>query len=229
MPRRALITGVLGQDGSYLSEFLKAKDYEVFGTSSKSLVKTASDWDKFILEIQPQEVYLLAAHHQSSQRTEKEREPLAALPFFENNFTQPYMILESLRRRCPEARVFVAGSCHMFGETKTCPQTEETSFSPTNYYGVSKLALWQTCEILNKQGMKSILGILYNHESPKRSGHFLSTRIAQAAAQASLGRNPKLSVGSLEAQVDWGYAPDYVEAMWSVLQKAKGSGCCISR
>lgn len=241
--KRALITGVLGQDGSYLAERLLHDGYEIFGVDHprwSPLTKyqahiqdllprihfvpsqATSDFIQTIVKYShPQECYLLAAAHQSSQRGARDQAGLSnddeeAL-YYKTNTHEPTEIMNALAECVPSCRIFAAGSCHMFGETADFPQSEKHPFHPCNLYARTKVALWENCQALRNR-LCIAFGILYNHESPRRPAHFLSTRIARAAALAKLGATEKLTVGSLSARVDWSYAPDVVSAMVSLVR-----------
>ena len=240
--RRALITGVLGQDGSYLAERLLHDGYEIFGVDRPHLApltkyqahlqellpkinfvpsQTTSDFIQNIVKYShPQECYLLAAAHQSSQKGASDQAGLSSddeeALYYKTNTHEPTEIMNVLAEFVPSCRIFVAGSCHMFGETANCPQSEKHPFHPCNLYSRTKVALWENCQALRSR-LCIAFGVLYNHESPRRPFHFLSTRIARAAALAKLGETEKLTVGSLSARVDWSYAPDLVSAMVSLV------------
>jgi GDPmannose 4,6-dehydratase len=164
---------------------------------------------------------LLAVAHQSSQKETSEQAGLSnddeeAL-YYKTNTHEPTEIMHALAEIAPSCRIFVAGSCHMFGETAKFPQSEKHAFHPCNLYARTKVALWENCQALRNR-LCIAFGILYNHESPRRPFNFLSTRIARAAARAKLGGTEKLTVGSLSARVDWSYAPDVAGAMVSLVR-----------
>lgn len=243
--RRALITGISGQDGTYLAESLARHDVEVWGISRgapsarvlavanvRSLdVLDAAAVDGVIREVLPDECYHLSAYHRSSQVTPASAVPAAspasASPvisafddrdedtlYLRTNLLATSTLLSSLRRHQPRCRIFLAGSCHMFGEPDDLPQTETTSFAPNSLYGITKVASAQLGQVYRQRDqMFCASGILYNHESPLRGPGFITTRLAQAAVAISRGRAREVVVGNLEAEVDWGFAGDYVEAM----------------
>ncbi len=224
--RRACITGVSGQDGTYLSALLFSKGYDVYGIDALDRVPPAGvkdyrvldigDHDVFsacLKEIQPHECYHLAAQHRSSASavtTTDGDERMA----FTTNVLSVHTMLHVLRHQNPDCRVFLAGSCHMFGEAKESPQTEQTAFAPTNLYGVTKVAATLLGRMYrDREKMFVCTGILCNHESPLRSMDFVTMRIAQAAVDISRGKATELVLGNLGAMVDWGFAGDYVRAM----------------
>jgi len=230
--RRALITGATGQDGTYLADFLISKDYEIIGldrpgSTPRSALARFTEMDirdsgrlaDYVKEIRPDECYHLAAFHQSSSAVEGERKGEDERASFETNLLSVHAILNALRTARADCRVFLAGSCHMFGDASETPQTEATPLSPVNTYGVTKTAASHMGRLYReREGMFVCTGILYNHESPLRGPHFVTTKIARAAAEASRGAADRLVLGNLDAQVDWGFAGDYVRAMHLVLQ-----------
>jgi GDPmannose 4,6-dehydratase len=234
--RRAFITGAAGQDGTYLSDYLISKGYEVWavdapGTVPRSRVEhfraidicDADVFAAFLREARPHECYHLAAFHRSSAShvasTDEGADERASI---ETNLLSAHTILRTLHESKPECRVFFAASCHMFGDATEIPQTERTLFAPTNIYGVTKVAATLLGRFYREQeGMFVCTGILYNHESPLRGPDFVTARIAQAAARIKYGSTEKLTLGNLDAQVDWGFAGDYVQAMHAMLQAEK--------
>ena len=238
MPK-ALITGVAGQDGSYLAELLIEKGYETWGLvhagsgTSTSLIdhllgQTGSgvlrlvegdltDEDRLtsvIHDIQPDEIYNLAA--QTFVPTAYERPTYTA----DVNGLGPVRILHAIRGMEHPARFYQASSCEMFGEVTEVPQSEETPFRPRNPYATGKLlAYWSIRDFRKTYGTFACNGICFNHESPRRSQHFVTRKITIAAARIKLGLQDKLMLGNLDALKDWGFAGDYVEAMWLMLQQ----------
>ncbi|MCE2392286.1 MAG: GDP-mannose 4,6-dehydratase [Proteobacteria bacterium] len=231
--RCALITGVTGQDGSYLAELLLEKGYRVVGmvrrSSTESFERIAHLVDRLdlrqadlldqlslvnlIREVSPDEVYNLAA--QSFVPTSFSQ-PLLTGEFTALGVTR---LLEALRLVAPEARFYQASSSEMFGQVRTTPQDETTAFHPRSPYGVAKLyGHWITVNYRESYGLFACSGILFNHESPRRGREFVTRKIAEAAARIALGLQSELLLGNLEARRDWGYAPEYVEAMWRMLQ-----------
>ncbi|MEK6687965.1 MAG: GDP-mannose 4,6-dehydratase [Gemmatimonadota bacterium] len=233
MPR-AMITGVTGQDGSYLAEFLLAKGYQVVGvvrrTSHHSFeriehllgrieIVTADLLDQHSLtmavqEVQPDEVYNLAAQS-----------------YVPVSFTQPVLtgeftalgvtrILEAIRLGHPAARFYQASSSEMFGKAVEYPQRETTPFYPRSPYGVAKVyGHWMTVNYREAYGLYAVSGMLFNHESPRRGMEFVTRKVTDAVARISLGLGSELKLGNLDARRDWGYAGDYVDAMWRMLQQ----------
>ncbi len=233
MPR-ALITGVTGQDGSYLAEFLLAKGYEVFGlvrrTSHHSFeriehvldrirIVTADLLDQHSLtvvvkEVQPDEVYNLAAQ---SYVPTSWSQPVLTGEFTALGVTR---MLEAIRLSHPAARFYQASSSEMFGKVRETPQNESTSFYPRSPYGVAKVyGHWITVNYRESYGMYAVSGILFNHESPRRGMEFVTRKVSDAVARIKLGRSTELRLGNLDARRDWGFAGDYVDAMWRMLQR----------
>ncbi len=234
MVKRALITGITGQDGSYLAEFLLSKDYKVFGltrrTSTINFERIAGIEDKIsliqgdlldqsslssaILEAEPDEVYNLAA--QSFVKTSW-NQPVLTGEFTALGVTR---ILEAIRVINPKIKFYQASSSEMFGKVTETPQKETTRFHPRSPYGVAKAyGHYITLNYRESYGIFACSGILFNHESPRRGLEFVTRKISHAVARISLGKQKGLELGSLEPKRDWGYAGDYVEAMWLMLQQ----------
>ena len=241
--KKAVITGITGQDGSYLAEFLLAKGYEVHGlvrrTSSLNrsridhLTQDPEIYDRRLFlhygdmgessslcnlmrTIQPDEVYNLAA--QSHVRVSFET------PEHTCDITGQgtLRLLEALRQNCPHARFYQASSSEMYGNAVEVPQRETTPFHPRSPYGVAKVfAHWITVNYRESYGLFACSGILFNHESPRRGENFVTRKISQAVAEIKLHKRNTLHLGNLDARRDWGYAPEYVEAMWLMLQQEK--------
>jgi GDPmannose 4,6-dehydratase len=234
--KKAFITGITGQDGSYLAEFLLKKGYKVFGlirrTSTFNYDRIRSIIDKITLvpgdlldqhsithaikEIQPDEVYNLAA--QSFVPTSWSQ------PVLTGEFTALGVIrvLEALRIAKADVKFYQASSSEMFGKVRETPQNEKTPFYPRSPYGVAKVyGHWITVNYRESYDMFAVSGILFNHESPRRGLEFVTRKIANGVARIKLGKQKKLKLGNLESKRDWGYAPDYVEAMWLMLQQDK--------
>ena len=240
MTKKALITGITGQDGSYLAEFLIEKGYEVHG-----LIRRASTFNteridhifvdphdpnaklflhygditdsgqltNLIYNIQPDEIYHLAA--QSHVRVSFD------MPEFTGDVTGTgtTRLLESIRRSGIKTRFYQASSSEMFGDAPP-PQNEETPFRPRSPYSAAKVyAYWMVKNYREGYGMFSVNGILFNHESPRRGETFVTRKITRALARIKFGLEDKLYLGNLEAKRDWGYAPDFVQAMWLMLQQ----------
>jgi GDPmannose 4,6-dehydratase len=233
--RRALITGVNGQDGSYLTEFLLTRGYEVLGVDRipqpPELEATCNLANMFVAdlmepevlgrlirEVKPDEVYHLAAHHFSSQTDDNRLGRLE--PFVNVNLLAVNSALEAIAEELPASRFFYAASAHIFGGPPVSPQNEATQFNPETPYAISKCAGVHLCRYFRRtRGVFASVGILYNHESPRRGPSFITTMLARAAALASLGRPEPLVVKDKDAVVDWGAAQDYVRAMWLMLQQ----------
>jgi GDPmannose 4,6-dehydratase len=234
MRKRALITGVTGQDGSYLSELLLSEGYEVVGmlrrSSTVNFERIAHIQDRLNLvsgdlldeisligilrEYRPAEVYNLAAQS-----------------FVQTSFSQPVLtgettalgvtrVLDAIRIVDPEIRFYQASSSEMFGKVQEVPQTERTSFYPRSPYGVAKVyGHWLTVNYRESYGLHASSGMLFNHESPRRGLEFVTRKVTHGAARIACGLDEKLSLGNLDAQRDWGFAGDYVRAMWLMLQR----------
>jgi GDPmannose 4,6-dehydratase len=232
---RALITGVNGQDGYYLAKLLVDKGYEVVGLTRQ---KGQDPFDphirleslhgidlsephllgELISAVEPDEVYHLAAHHFSSSREERHEQSL--VPFLRVNLEAVDSALRAIRKNLPKCKFMYASSSHVFGHPTICPQTEETRHSPLSPYAVTKSAGAHLCEYYRQvHGVFSAVAILYNHESSRRGGSFITTQIARTAALAARGEDVNLSVRNLDAITDWGAAVDYVRAMWLMLQQ----------
>ncbi len=230
----ALITGITGQDGSYLAECLLAKGYTVVGMARRSSTMTYERiqhiQDDIILEQGD-------LHDQSSLlRLMEEYQPdevynLAAQSFVPASWNQPALtgevtalgvtrILEALRLVKPKARFYQASSSEMFGKVRQTPQSEETPFHPRSPYGVAKVyGHWITINYRESYDLFAVSGILFNHESPRRGLEFVTRKITHGAARIKLGLAQELRLGNLESRRDWGFAGDYVEAMWRMLQQ----------
>jgi GDPmannose 4,6-dehydratase len=238
-PKRALITGITGQDGSYLAELLLSKGYEVHGIIRRSSsFNTAridhiyqdpheadhrlflhfgdlTDGSRLVTllnEIEPDEVYNLAA--QSHVRVSFDE------PEYTGDTTGlgTVRLLEAIRQAGVECRYYQASSSEMFGATPP-PQNEDTPFWPRSPYGVAKVySYWITRNYREAYGLFACNGILFNHESPRRGGTFVTRKITRAVARIAAGKQSELFMGNLDARRDWGYAPEYVEAMWRMLQ-----------
>jgi GDPmannose 4,6-dehydratase len=232
--RTALITGAAGQDGSYLAELLLGKGYRVVGMDQRS----PSDYLENIEHIK-ERITLLhadlidqAALMDLVDRTQPDEiYNLAAQSFIPLSWDEPVLtgelnalgvtrLLEAIRRIKPDVRFYQASSSEMFGKPDTKPQDEHTSFQPGTPYGTAKLyGHWITANYRSKLGLYACSGILYNHESPRRGRDFVTRKIALAAARIKCGLQHTVALGSLDAQRDWGYAFDYVNAMWLMLQQ----------
>jgi GDPmannose 4,6-dehydratase len=249
MTKKALITGITGQDGSYLTEFLLAKDYEVHGIIRRAstfntrrldhLYRDPHNGDKvrlylhygdigssgnlsdIIRDVGPDEIYHLAA--QSHVRVSFD------LPDYTGDVTglSTVRILEAIRRAGSNARFYQASSSEMFGSAPP-PQSERTPFQPQSPYAAAKLyAYWVTHNYRDGYGLYACNGILFNHESPRRGETFVTRKITRALANIMAGKQQHLYLGNLDARRDWGYAPDYVEAMWLMLQQEQPADLVI--
>jgi GDPmannose 4,6-dehydratase len=232
--KRALITGVSGQDGSYLAELLVSKGYEVWGMVRRSPTDRFANLDAVRDRIQLlqgdmlDQMTLLDA---LSQARPHELYNLAATSFVPASWRQPVMtaqftavgvtsMLEAIRIVDPQIRIYQASSSEIFGATSQSPQSEKTPFHPHNPYGVAKLyAHLMIASYRERYGMHATSGIVYNHESPRRPPEFVTRKVTRAAAAIKLGRQRELRLGDLSATRDWGHARDYVEAMWLALQQ----------
>ncbi|MEK6716793.1 MAG: GDP-mannose 4,6-dehydratase [candidate division NC10 bacterium] len=232
----ALITGITGQDGSYLADFLLDKGYRVVGMVRRSSTENferiehlrgkveicqADLLDQLSLinllrQVRPREVYNLAS--QSFVPTSWEQ-PVLTGEFTALGVTR---VLEAVRLVDPGIRFYQASSSEMFGKVQEVPQTERTPFYPRSPYGVAKVyGHWITVNYRESYGIFACSGILFNHESPRRGKEFVTRKVTDGAARIKKGPDQKLSLGNLEARRDWGYAGDYVEAMWLMLQQSR--------
>jgi GDPmannose 4,6-dehydratase len=239
--KRALVTGITGQDGSYLSELLISKGYEVHGIIRRSSsfnteridhlyhdphektvrlvlhygdLTDGSSLRSIISQIQPDEIYNLGA--QSHVRVSFDQ-PVYTV---EADALGTMVLLEAIRDACPKARYYQAGSSEMFGKVRETPQRESTPFYPRSPYGCAKVfSHWQTVNYREAYGIFASNGILFNHESPRRGETFVTRKITRAATRIKEGLQDALYLGNLDAKRDWGFAGDYVEAMWLMLQQ----------
>jgi GDPmannose 4,6-dehydratase len=232
--KRALITGISGQDGSYLAELLLEKGYEVHGlvhgSTDRRFERLEAIADRITLypgdlldegslvdvlrDSTPDEVYNLAA---MSSVAESWRLAVATAEYTAVGVTR---LLEGIRAACPEARFYQASSSEMFGRARETPQSESTPFYPRSPYGVSKVyGHFITVNYRESFGLHACSGILFNHESPRRGAAFVTRRISQGVAKIKLGLADELVLGNLDVRRDWGFAKEYVEAMWMMLQR----------
>jgi GDPmannose 4,6-dehydratase len=226
---KAFITGIAGQDGSYLAELLLEKGYEVHGlvrsqklNPPELILHTGNLCDgarikKLLCDIRPDEVYNLASvsHMQESFQMSEETAEVIVMGTLR--------LLEAIRTYCPHARLFQAGSSELFGHPLHFPQTEKTPFHPRSLYAVAKLYAYEAVAYYRKTyHVFGCSGILFNHESPRRRESFISRKISLAAARIGVGLQEELVLGNLDAQRDWGYAKDFVEGMWKMLQQDQG-------
>lgn len=247
MARRALITGITGQDGSYLAAHLLSRDYEVHGIVRRvaledpdhrmwrlrhlldHLVLHSASLDSFpsifntIKKVQPDELYHLAAQSFVSYSFEDEFSTLGT------NINGTHYVLAAVKDCQPDCRIYFAGSSEMFGKVREVPQNEETPFHPRSPYGISKVAGFElTRNYREAYGLHASSGILYNHESPMRGFEFVTRKITRHAARIKLGLSNELRLGNLDAKRDWGHAKDYVYAMWLMLQQNNADDYVIS-
>jgi GDPmannose 4,6-dehydratase len=243
MTRRALITGVTGQDGSYLSELLLDQGYEVVGmvrrSSTVNFERIGHLQDR--IELVPGDV-LDEASLIDVLRTHRPDEVynLAAQSFVQTSFSQPVLtaestavgvtrLLDAIRIVDPDIRFYQASSSEMFGKVVEVPQSEGTPFYPRSPYGVAKVyGHWITVNYRESYGLHASSGILFNHESPRRGLEFVTRKITHAVAQIKHGNASELRLGNLESQRDWGFAGDYVEAMWLMLQQEAPGNYVVS-
>jgi GDPmannose 4,6-dehydratase len=236
MPRRAIITGITGQDGSYLSELLLSKGYEVIGvvrrTSSPNTARIQHLLDRLTLrpadlldqlslirlvdEMRPHEFYNLAAMSFVPASWEQ---PMLTGEFNAQGVTR---VLEAIRQVDTKIRFYQASSSEMFGKVREVPQTELTPFYPRSPYGVSKVfAHYITVNYRESYDLFAVSGMLFNHESPRRGLEFVTRKVTDGVARIKLGLADALQLGNLEARRDWGFAGDYVRAMWLMLQQTR--------
>ena len=240
MNKRGLITGITGQDGSYLSELLLDKGYEVHGIIRRVALEDPQQhlWrirhllDKIklheasmesfaslfrvVVDVEPDECYHLAAQSFVSYSFDDEFSTL------NTNINGTHFILSALKDLAPKCRIYFSASSEMFGNTIESPQNENTPFFPRSPYGISKLAGYHlTRNYREAYGLFACNGILFNHESERRGYEFVTRKISIGAAKIKLGMEKELRLGNLEVNRDWGYSPDYVQAMWMMLQKSE--------
>jgi len=236
--KKALITGISGQDGSYLAELLIDKGYEVHGIVMRSdledpertlwklskvinritlhpaSIEAFPSMFQIVQKVQPDECYHLAASSFVSYSFDDE------FAIFNSNVTGTHYILSVLKEAVPNCRFYFAGSSELFGRVTVYPQNENTPFHPRSAYGITKATgYYLTCNYRDNYGMFGCNGILYNHESVRRGYEFVTRKIVRGAVQIKQGLSHELVLGNLEAKRDWGYAPDYVRAMWLMLQQ----------
>src|SRR5262245_915680 len=243
MAKRALITGITGQDGSYLAELLLDKGYEVFGAVRRAstsnywriehllqriTLKPADLLDQLSLirlidDVKPEEVYNLAA---MSFVPASWDQPMLTGEFNSQGVTR---LLEAVRHVNPKIRFYQASSSEMFGKVREVPQTELTPFYPRSPYGVSKVfAHYITVNYRESYDLFAVSGILFNHESPRRGLEFVTRKVTDGVARIKLGLTDTLPIGNLDAQRDWGFSGDYVRAMWLMLQQERADDYVIA-
>tara|TARA_A100001015_G_scaffold303562_1_gene393405 strand:+ start:1430 stop:2410 length:981 start_codon:yes stop_codon:yes gene_type:complete len=245
--KKALITGITGQDGSYLTEFLLKKKYKVHGlvrrvaledenhrlwrirhlikkiTLHPASLESYASLVKIIQKIKPTEVYHLGAQSYVDYSFKDEFSTL------NTNINGTHYILSALKEFSPKTKFYFAGSSEMFGKVKETPQTEATPFYPRSVYGISKVAGYDlTRNYREAYNMYCCSGILFNHESPRRGFEFVTRKITHAVARIKFGIQKDLKLGNIDAKRDWGHASDYVEAMWLMLNQRKPNDYVIS-
>ena len=236
--RKALITGITGQDGSYLAEFLLSKGYEVHGLVRRvaledpehrlerikhilpqiklecGTLESYPSLFRAVTKVKPDEVYHLAAQSFVSYSFEDEFSTI------NTNINGTHFMLAAVKDGAPDCRFYFAASSEMFGKVHEVPQTEDTPFHPRSPYGISKVAGFEfTRNYREAYNLFAVSGILFNHESPRRGFEFVTRKISSTVAKIKLGLAKELQLGNLDAQRDWGYAGDYVTAMWQMLQQ----------
>lgn len=242
-PRRALITGITGQDGSYLAEFLLSKGYEVFGTIRRASQPNMARIAHLADRIQLLQADLLdEASLASAVRAARPQEVynLAAQSFVPTSWTHPVLtgeftglgvvrLLEAIRHFDPAIRFMQASSSEMFGKVREVPQREETPFYPRSPYGVAKVyAHWASINYRESYNLFTSSCICFNHESPRRGMEFVTRKVSLAVARIKMGQQKTLKLGNMEAKRDWGFAGDYVKAMWLMLQAKEPSDYVIA-
>jgi len=244
--KKALITGISGQDGSYLSEFLLKKNYEVHGIIRRVALEDETHrlWRlrnirnkirlhsgslesfpslaKIINKVQPDEIYHLAAQSYVSNSFEDEFSTL------NTNINGTHYMLASMKEFSPKSKFYFAGSSEMFGKTYETPQNENTKFYPRSAYGISKVTGFElTRNYREAYNFYTSTGILFNHESPRRGFEFVTRKISLAVANIKNNKQKELRLGNIKAKRDWGHAKDYVEAMWLMLQQGQAADYVI--
>ncbi len=245
--KKALITGITGQDGSYLAELLLAKGYEVHGIVRRVAIEdhehrlgrikhllsdirihpasleSYPSLFNVVRAVEPDECYHLAAQSFVSYSFEDE------FSTFNTNINGTHYMLSSIKQVVPDCRFYFAGSSEMFGKVEEVPQNENTRFHPRSAYGITKVAGYElTRNYREAYGLKTANGILYNHESPRRGFEFVTRKITSTVARIKKGQAKELRLGNLDAKRDWGYAKEYVEAMWMILQQEQPQDFVIS-
>jgi len=230
----ALITGITGQDGSYLAEFLLEKGYRVVGIVRRSSTTPYERIGHLVDRIELVSADLLdqtSLTDAVSEYAPDEIYNLAAQSFVQTSWTQPVLtgeftalgvtrMLEAMKKAAPKARFYQASSSEMFGKVHESPQRETTPFYPRSPYGVAKVyGHWITVNYRESFGLYAVSGILFNHESPRRGLEFVTRKVTDAVARIKLGRAKEVTLGNLDSRRDWGFAGDYVDAMWRMLQR----------
>jgi GDPmannose 4,6-dehydratase len=230
----ALITGITGQDGSYLAEFLLEKGYRVVGVVRRSSTTPYERIGHLVDRVELVSADLLDQTSLTDAVSEFEQDEiynLAAQSFVQTSWTQPVLtgeftalgvtrMLEAMKKAAPKARFYQASSSEMFGKVHESPQRESTPYYPRSPYGVAKVyGHWITVNYRESFGLYAVSGILFNHESPRRGLEFVTRKVTDAVARIKLGRAKQVKLGNLDSRRDWGFAGDYVDAMWRMLQK----------
>lgn len=215
--KRAAVVGCAGQDGRLLRERL-SREADVIGVDVGDVdLSDPAAADAWVATVLPDELYYLAAHHHSSEeRPDPATELRACLRVHVTSWVN---VLDAIARRAPACRSFYAGSSHMFGRPSISPQSETTPFRPLNPYAITKVTGANVAALYRERGLHVSVGILYNHESPLRGERFVSQRIVRGARAAARDPDYKLALGDLAASVDWGWAPDYVDAMVRIVDQ----------
>jgi GDPmannose 4,6-dehydratase len=242
-PKTALITGITGQDGSYLAELLLEKGYRVCGMVRRSSTENFQRIEHLRERVELHQADLLDQTSIAgilAQIQPHEIYNLAAMSFVPTSWTQPVLtaeftgvgvtrLLEAVRHVCPRARFYQASSSEMFGQVRETPQRESTPFHPRSPYGVAKVyGHFITVNYRESYGLFACSGILFNHESPRRGLEFVTRKISHGVAKIKLGLAKELRLGNLQAKRDWGFAGDYVKAMWLMLQQDKPDDYVVS-
>ena len=247
MPKRALISGITGQDGSYLAELLLEKGYEVHGivrrvaledserrlsrivhllpnlTLEAASLESYASLHNVVAKVRPDECYHLAAQSFVSYSFDDEFSTI------NTNINGTHNMLSAIRHMAPDCKFYFAGSSEMFGKAEVTPQNEHTRFRPRSAYGISKVAGFDlTRNYREAQGMFACSGILFNHESPRRGFEFVTRKITSAVARILAGEAREVRLGNLDARRDWGHAREYVEAIWRILQQPQAEDYVVA-
>ncbi|HZZ99015.1 MAG TPA: GDP-mannose 4,6-dehydratase [Candidatus Saccharimonadia bacterium] len=236
MSKRALITGITGQDGSYLAELLLSKGYKVYGLTRRTSTQNFERIKHIIHDLELVSGDLIDQHSLNTAIDRAQPDEiynLAAQSFVQASWEQPVLtgeftalgvtrMLDAMRLVKPDAKFYQASSSEMFGKVVETPQKESTPFYPRSPYGVAKVyGHWITVNYRESFDLFACSGILFNHESPRRGLEFVTRKIANSVARIKYGKQKKVTLGNLDSMRDWGYAPDYVDAMWRMLQQHK--------
>jgi len=241
--KKALITGITGQDGSYLADLLLEQGYKVYGMMRRSSTETSERIEHLKGKIEILQADLLDELSLMSMMEDSQPDEiynLAAMSFVPTSWQQPVLtgeftgisvvkMLESMKRVCPKAKFYQASSSEMFGKVREVPQTELTPFYPRSPYGVAKAyGHYITVNYRESYDLFAVSGILFNHESPRRGKEFVTRKVTDAAVRIKLGLQSELRMGNLDSKRDWGFAGDYVKAMWLMLQQEQADDYVIS-